>query len=153
MTPQFAAPSSASAGTVRPRTLRAVASKSFLDCVADVAAEWREHAQADLIDIAYWSHASQGKVSRFEHHLAQPRDLDRLLVAYAKVSGKPASELLREAIRRWEEGGGAEIPDGPLRPLLPPEGEIERRARAATPRRRAPRQRRNGQEGQQRGGG
>lgn len=107
MTLQFAVPSIESAARGGLHSLPRVAAPTFLECVAAVAAERRREAQAELIDIAYWSRASQGAVSRFENHHSQPRNLDRLLLAYSKVCEIPAGELLREAVRRWEEGAGA----------------------------------------------
>jgi hypothetical protein len=101
-----------------------VSAPSFLDCVAAVAAEERQRARdrgadAELIDIAYWSRASQGAVSRFENSHSQPRDLDRLLLAYAKVCEIPAAQILREAIERWEQGGGAEPLASEIRHIAP----------------------------------
>jgi hypothetical protein len=87
-----------------------VAAASFLECLGAVAREHRERVEAQLIDISFWSRAGQSTISKFERGESQPRDLDRLLVAYAKVSGAAAGELLREATERWETGGGAELP-------------------------------------------
>lgn len=87
-----------------------MAPASFLECLGAVAREHRERVEAQLIDISFWSRAGQSTVSKFERGESQPRDLDRLLVAYAKVSGASAGELLRDAIERWESGGGAELP-------------------------------------------
>lgn len=130
-------------------SLRGVAVPTYLDCVAEVAAELRHAAKAELIDIAYWSRASQGAVSRFENSHSQPRDLDRLLLAYSKVCGVPAADILRQAIDRWEAAGGGELPVSPFPggALLPEGGEIEQRGRAASPRKRAPARRRSGGEG------
>lgn len=100
-------------GPVRRRpTLRLVATPSFLECVAEVAAEQRERARqrgddAELIDIAYHSRISQGAISRFENGHSQPRDLDGLLLAYAKVTGMAVADMLREAIVRWEAAQAA----------------------------------------------
>lgn len=106
----------------RPLCLPVVGAPSFLECVAAVAAELRNGVDADLIDIAYWSRVSQGSVSRFENHHSQPRELDRLLLAYAKVCDVPPAEILLEAVRRWEAAGGGEIPvsrpDPPNGPTL-----------------------------------
>jgi transcriptional regulator with XRE-family HTH domain len=109
--PEIARTAVASRVQHHPRTLRLVAPPSFLECVGAVAREHRDCAEAQLIDISFWSRASQGTVSRFENGESQPRDLDRLLTAYAKVSGVPAGELLREATARWEQGGGAVEPE------------------------------------------
>lgn len=111
MSQQIAAITLESGAVPHRRSLRAVTAPSFLECVATVAAEERQRAQdrgleAELIDIAYWSRASQGAISRFENHHSQPRELDRLLAAYAKVCGVPAAQILREAVDRWEDAGG-----------------------------------------------
>lgn len=105
VSPHFAG-SSIESGEARPlHTLRAVAAPRFLECLATVAAEHRERVGAELIDISYWSRASQGKVSKFENHVTQtPRDLDYLLMAYAKVADVTPGDLLREAVTRWEAG-------------------------------------------------
>lgn len=120
-----------------------MAGATFLECVAAVAAEERERAEAELIDIAYWSRASQGTISRFENGHSQPRDLDRLLLAYSKVCDVPAAELLRKAVDRWaSRGGGAEHPlDQVAQELEAAAEEHEqppaRTARAGSARRRA----------------
>jgi hypothetical protein len=130
MTPQIATLRSESAAVRRTRSLRCVVTPSFLDCVATVAAEERQRARergedAELIDIAYWSRASQGAVSRFENHHSQPRELDRLLAAYAKVCDVPAAAILREAVERWEGAGGGTIE--PVRSERPDVTEEEER--------------------------
>lgn len=93
-----------------------------MKCIGQVARDHRERVGAQLLDIAFWSRLSQGTVSRFETAESQPRELDRLLTAYAKVSGIAAGDLLREAITRWEEGGGAVTPE--LAPFPRPEEEL-----------------------------
>lgn len=155
MTTQIAVPSIESAARGSLRSLPRVAATSFLECVATVAAEHRLQVGAELIDIAYWSRASQGAVSRFENHHSQPRNLDRLVLAYAKVCGVPAASILRDAVERWEEAGGAELPVSqfPGGPLLPPEGEIEQRAQAESRRKRAPARGTNGAAERRRGRG
>jgi hypothetical protein len=135
LTQQIADTSSASAVWGSRRRLAAVSAPSFLECVGTVAREHRERAEADLLDIAYWSGASQGTVSRFERAEAQTRDLDSLLGAYAKVSDISPGDLLREATERWEDGGGAVVPEIRPRPIRPPgqaaqaAGQVARRAR------------------------
>lgn len=47
-------------------------------------------------------------MSRFENEHSQPRDLDRLLLAYGEVCEVAPADILRAAIDRWEEAGGAE---------------------------------------------
>lgn len=139
MTPQFATTTVASRTRVCGRRLRAVAAPAFWECVADVVAELRAAAdpEAQLIDIAYWSRASQGAISRFERHESQPRDLDRLVVAYAKVCGADAAQIMREAIDRWEAAGGADLPTNPLTRLGPAEALEVEADRLAAQRRRS----------------
>ena len=101
-------------------TLRLVAGPSFEEHVADIARELRDELEVDLLEIAYWSGVAQSTISRWERHKSHVRELDALVRAYAKVStdwGRPltAGDLLREAITRWEEAGGDELPK--VRPL------------------------------------
>lgn len=137
MTTQFATKTYASAPTRRASKLPGVNRPVFVECVADVCRELREaNDDVQLIDVSYWSRISQGAVSRFESRESHPRDLDRLVVCYGKALGVDPAQIMREALQRWEDAGGAELPTSPLPkgPLLPPDGQIEKRARAVSQR-------------------
>lgn len=132
---------------------RPVPGPAYWECVAEVlAGERNERPDVQLIDIAYWSRASQGAISRFERRESQPRDLDRLVVAYAKVLDLDPVQVMQSALDNWAAGGGAELPTSPF-DLLPPGGEIEKRARAAAPRKSTPGRRGSGGAGRRRDAG
>lgn len=104
--PQIAETRSVSSGRRRSVNFRPVSSLAYWECVAEVVAELRaERPDVQLIDIAYWSRASQGSISRFEHKQSQPRNLDRLVVSYAKVLDIDPVDIMQTALDRWAKNG------------------------------------------------
>jgi transcriptional regulator with XRE-family HTH domain len=78
--------------------------RGVLDQLGRACLRARETAGLRQIDIAIAAHTTDGVVSRFEAGQRLPRDLDRLVAAYASECDVEPYDLWIAALNAWQAG-------------------------------------------------
>jgi hypothetical protein len=73
----------------------------LLSCLVAECQRARRSAGRKNIRVAVEADVSERTISRFEGGETWPRDPERIVAAYASVSGVPAPDLWRRAVDRW----------------------------------------------------